>query len=94
MQAQWQQGQSALEAMCASTKSQPQAIQQQPLLQQQEALRLQDEQQKRLLAQQKAWADLDAAIQQGKKTVGEAENNTQNLKNDNADLMNLLNKIK
>ena len=94
MQAQWQQGQSALEAMCASTKSQPQAIQQQPLLQQQEALRLQDEQQKRLLAQQKAWADLDAAIQQGKKTVGEAENNTQNLKNDNADLMNLINKIK
>ncbi len=75
---------------CDARRANKHAIEQQ----REEALRLQAEQERRLLAQKKARADLDAAIQEGKKTISEAENNTQTMQNDNADLMNLINNIK
>ncbi len=70
------------------------ARQQRELAQQQERQRMQAEQRQRLQAQQKAQADLQAAIQEGKKTVNEAERGTQTMKGENADLMNLINKMK
>jgi hypothetical protein len=81
-QAQWKQAQSALEAMCAATRNK------------QQTLKIQAQQQQRLQAQQKARADLDAAIQEGKKTVNQAETATQTMKNDNADLMDMINRLK
>lgn len=83
--AQWEQWKKAkmLEAGCAATNNK-----------QQETLQIQAQQQRRLQAQQKARSDLDAAILEGKKTVNQAETNTQIMKNDNADLMDRINRLK
>lgn len=82
-QAQWKQAQAALEEMCRKSKTQGQ-----------EVLEHQAEQQRRFLAQQQVQADLNAAIQRGKTTLNEAARDAQNMQNDNADLMNLINRMK
>jgi len=85
--AQWKQAQAGLEAMCAASKTQAQ-IAAPP-----DASPTQEEQ-TRLQTQQKAQADLDAAIQEGRNTVGAAVNTTQTMQNDNASLMNMINNMK
>ncbi|MBY0265937.1 MAG: hypothetical protein K2W84_05955 [Burkholderiales bacterium] len=61
---------------------------------QQEALRIQAEQQQRFEARQRALADLDVQVQRGQQTVNEAAGNTRSIQNENANLQDMINRMK
>lgn len=62
--------------------------------QQQEALRIQAEQQRQNAARQRALADLEVQVQRGQQTVNDAAANTRGMQNDNANLQDMINRMK
>lgn len=68
--------------------------QQYQIQQQQEAQRIQAEQQRQYEARQRALADLEVQVQRGQQTVNDAAANTRSMQNDNANLQDMINRMK